>query len=365
MKNIVILTVYSPLEWSGIEKVMNEVWVTIGNSWKYRVTCLFSWNWETKENNWIIYKSIKMPKFKWISYILYFLKLPKYIINEKPDLIIDNMGGSFFYLLFNKKRKTKVLSVCHWTPRDFKYLTKRFHYNGVFNRILNKLRWLFWLMTHTYAIKKSDYIITLSKELKFRLIDNWVPEEKIHIIYNWYDPKDIKIKEHDWIKILFISNDHARKWIDILEDVANHYIDNDSIKFYVIWRPYNSLHKNIISKWKMKRNELYNFMAKSDVIFLPSYCEWQPLVILEAMWFGCIPVISKECHMDMLESTIFEKNISKSNTVSDYISIIDNIIWQKNIDNMRKKSKEIIGRHTRNNQANQYFEVIKKELSMN
>jgi hypothetical protein len=69
--------------------------------------------------------------------------------------------------------------------------------------------------------------------------------------------------------------------------------------------------------------------------------------------------------MDMLESTIFEKNISKSNTVSDYIKIINNILEQKNMDNMRKKSKEIISKYIRDNQGNQYFEVIKKELSMN
>lgn len=358
MKKILILTAFSPLEWSWIEKVMNEVWITIENSWKYKVTYLFSWNWEIKENNWITYKSIKVPKTKWINYILYCLKLPKYIKNEKTDLIIDNMWSSFFYILFNRRRKPKILSICHWTPRDFKYLAKHFHFNNIFDKILNWLWSLFWFMIQTYSIKKSDHIITLSKGLKDRLINNWVPGNNIQIIYNWYDPIDIKIKEHDWTKVLFISNDHARKWIDILENVANHYIDNDSIKFYIIWKEYNSSHKNIISKWKMKRDELYNFMAESDIIFLPSYCEWQPLVILEAMWFGCIPVISKECHMDMLYSTPFEKYISEKNSTEEYIKIINDILNQKNLLSIRKLSKETISKFTWDSQSKEYLSFI-------
>jgi hypothetical protein len=362
MKKILILTVCNPLEWSGIEKVMNEVWKTLGKSWKYKVTYLFSWDWKIEENDWIIYKSVKIPKIKWINYILYDLKLPKYIRNENPDLIIDNMWNSYFYQLFWKRRKNKILSVCHWTPRDFKYLSKHPPYNSIFDKIFNWFWWLSWIITHTYSIKKSDYIVTLSKELKTRLIDNWVPENKIHIIYNWYDPKDIEIKQHDWIKILFISNDHIRKWIDILENVANYYIKNDNIKFYVIWKSYESLHKNVISKWKMKRDELYNFMAESDIIFLPSYCEWQPLVVLEAMWFWCIPVISKECHMDILYWTPFEKYINNDNSVQRYITEINDILDNKSEQNLHETAKKIISDFTWDIQSQKYLSLIDKYI---
>lgn len=360
MKKILILTAYNPLEWSWIEKVMNEVWKALGNSWKYSVTYLFSWDWKNKESNWIYYKSIRTPKVRWVNYIIYCLKLSKYIKKEKPDLMIDNMWSSFFYLFFGRgKNRQKIISVCHGTPRDFKYAAKFFHFNSIIEKIINYLVSFIGYYTHSYCIKKSDLIITLSKELKARLIDKLdLPEYKVHIIYNWYDPKNIDIKRHNWIKALFISNDHIRKWIDILENVANYYINNDNIKFYVIWKDYNSKHKNIISKWKMERDKLYNFMAESDIIFLPSYCEWQPLVILEAMWFGCIPVISKECHMDMLYSTLFEKYISEENSAKDYINQIDDIMNQKDLLSIRKLSKETISNFTWDIQSQQYLNLI-------
>lgn len=369
MKNVYILTLYSPEWWSWIEKVSYEISKSISKSNDFKCHCVYSWKkTQVFEKNNIVHHEIKVPQLPWINFVVFMIKLLKILSNEKIDILLDNISASTIFLLFQKKC-FKTISICHWTYKDYHVLAKYFHFENLFDKIKYYLYTRFNLHCSNYVIKKSDKIITLSKYLANDInIYNKVDKENIIIIYNWYDKTNLWIGNNSVgnINILFISNDHARKGINILEWIAKHYETiNNNIKFYVIWKPYNNVSNNIIPLWKMDRNDLYKLMSESEIIFLPSYCEWQPLVVLEAMWLWCIPVISRECHMDMLESTIFEKNISKSNTVSDYICIIDNIVGQNNIDNMRKKSKEIISRYTRDNQANQYFEVIKKELSIN
>ena len=230
-------------------------------------------------------------------------------------------------------------------------------------------KWLNILYARCYdlmvraVIKKADLIIALSKYLKEELINYYkVDENKIAIVYNWCDMNDWKLKSHDdnYLSVVFTWADYCRKWLTVLEWVAEKLKD-EKIKFKIIWvDSYKPSLKNITSLWRLKREDVYENMENSDVIFLPSFYEWQPLVLLEAMSFGCMPVYSKNCHMDMLETTIFKDFVSENNLVDDYVSIFRKIIEMKNIDEYRKFAKEFVSKYTWDNQVKYYIDLINK-----
>jgi len=361
MKEVYIISLYSPEWWSGIEKVVNEVSKAIANTDTIKCTCIFSWkeNLRYLKNN-VNYIQVGVPQYPWINHFFFMLKLWNILKNNKIDVLLDNIWASAFYLLFHKKH-FKLIPILHWTWKDYHKLAKYFHFKNIVEKLKYYAYSRFNLQCWNIIIRKSDKIITLSKYLAEDINKyNKIEMDNIKIIYNWYDKTNIKLLNNtNWkLDVLFISNDHARKWIDILENVAKSYIHNKKVNFYVIWKLYESALINIHSLWKMARKDLYKLMAKSDIIFLPSYCEWQPLVIFEAMWLWCIPIISKECHMDMLEWTIFEKNISINNKVSDYIRIISKILQSENINIIRKKSQTIINKYDWEKQAREYKNFI-------
>ena len=102
-------------------------------------------------------------------------------------------------------------------------------------------------------------------------------------------------------------------------------------------------------------------MSDSDVIYLPSYSEWQPLVVLEAMWQWCIPIVSWACHLDMLEWTEFERFISYNNKVEDYLNMFYGLLRLDTTElfNLRIESKNLIELYNRDNQWEKYLKLVK------
>ena len=66
-------------------------------------------------------------------------------------------------------------------------------------------RWMqkvfFWLQKKAY--KKADVIVAISDDMKLRLIEQGVPEEKIATILNWFD--DRTVEEVDWTDNRFVE----------------------------------------------------------------------------------------------------------------------------------------------------------------
>ncbi|MBU0626086.1 hypothetical protein KKH82_01310 [Patescibacteria group bacterium] len=81
-------------------------------------------------------------------------------------------------------------------------------------------------------------------------------------------------------------------------------------------------------------------------------------MILEAMSFGCIPVISQECHMDMLEDSIFNEFISHKNNSEDYVAMLTTLLRKKSLDEFYHQSQEVIKKYDRKTQAQYYLDII-------
>ena len=363
MKKIVITLLYHPEKWSWAEKVANEIGKKISE--EHKVSYIFMGKKNETVRKWRIeYTTIKTPKIAGVNILTFMFKLIFILRRMKIDILIDNSCVSGLFLLCCKKR-FKLITIVHWLTKA----TIKYSKHIKFHNFMGKMRYYLFLrfsdITSSYAFRRSDKIVVLSKYLLKEIIEYyWFSKNKIEIIYNGYDPipKDslnVINKEHKWIKILFISNDHARKWIKILEKVAKNLI-KENVTFYIIGDEYNSTINNI--KWlgKMQRSLVYERMGNSDIIFLPSYYEWQPLVILEAMSFWCIPVISQNCHMDMLENTIFKDFMSKRNNDKEYLEIITSLIKKKNIRDLYKIAQKSIIDYSRDNQGKQYLKLINR-----
>jgi len=352
MKNIFIISDAHPKKWSGVEKVSDEIGKKL--AYKYNVFHLFmdSQNKKNTNNN-ISYISLGVPNFKWINTVVFLFKLYFFLKKQNVDLIIDSTWSSFLSSIF---WKYKIVGICHGVSKAVLHHTR-------FKNNIEKLKYYLFFGFNSfltkYVFKRAFSVVTLSKYLKKDLIKYyWIQEKKIKIIYNWFDYFNYNIKNNNKsaLNVLFISNDHIRKGIDILENVAKHFIWKN-IVFYIAGSFYNSTYNNVKYLGKLQRNNLYDLMKKSDIIFLPSYYEWQPLVILEAMNFWCIPVISRNCHMDMIEETTLQKFII-DNDYKKYIKIFEELLEYKEINELKNISKSCIKTFSWENQSQKYLEYI-------
>lgn len=363
-KNLYIFTSKNPdLPW-WVEKVSKEIWYWFNETWNYDVSFVFPWEEsKTKSKNWINYitikNSIKVPLFTDIFFNIKLIKIFKKLWEN--DIVINNNFSPFVYFLFYKKQ-FKLVHVCHWVMYWSKLSIKKWWLNPL-KKWINIVYARFNDLMTRFVVKKADLIITLSKYLKEELIKYYhIKPNQIEIIYNWCDVNNNKLVPHvikSPLRVAFIWSNYGWKWLNILEWVAKK-MSWENILFNVIWTDsYKSESINIKSLWRIKREDVYKNMAESDVIFLPSHYEWQPLVLLEGMSFGCIPVCSVHCHMDMLEATEFEKFISKNNSVEDYIKIFKKI-WTSNINELRILAKNIVSQYTWDKQVKYYIDLIDK-----
>lgn len=364
MKKILILSWFSPEKWSGVEKVTLEYGKKLSK--KYKILYYFM---DTKKT----YKEMYNMQLYWfnatmfplISFIIYTIKTFYFIKRYKPDLIIDNFGVSLLYnIIYND---IKVIWQTHWTCRSF---IDKIKFNNIFEKVRYYLFFWFLSIFERNLIRKSYKMILISKYVKEEIMKYYKLniDNKSVYIYNWYDSleKEKKIdefKKQSVLKILFVSNAHRAKWIDILEKVAK-TLEKENIMFYIIWAKYiNNNIQNIKYLWKLSREDVYRNMDKSDIFFLPSYREWQPLVVLEAMSNGCIPLISWECHMDMIEDTELNEFISYENDYVFYIKKIKSLLDNPDIIKKYKElAMQIIKPYSWDNQTNIYLEVINKIL---
>ncbi len=362
-RKLYIFTSKNPdLPW-WVEKVSREIWYWFNKTWNYDVSFVFPWEESKTENkNWINYISIKNSiNVPFFSDIFLNIKLISLFQKLKcDDIVVNNFASPLLYLLLNRKQ-FKLVQIAHCCMYCSSLSVKK-RWLVFFKKWLNIIynRWCDLMIRP--VIKRADLIITLSKYLKEELVRYYhINPNKIEIIYNWCDTNSSKLESHNEkspLKVSFIWSNYGWKWFNILEWVAKK-MDWENIEFNVIWADsYIPKSKNIKSLWRIKREDVYRSMSKSDVIFLPSHYEGQPLVILEWMSFGCIPVCSKTCHMDMLEMTEFKKFISEKNSVDDYVEIFRKLLVSDHINDLRKQSKKTVSEYTWDNQIKEYINLF-------
>lgn len=97
-----------------------------------------------------------------------------------------------------------------------------------------------------YTYRNADAIIAISEDIKRNIMEKGVPEEKIHVIYNWIDtnevhpvaPEDNKLFEElelsrKSFKIIYAGNLGKLQGLDTLLDAADILKDQKDIEFLI------------------------------------------------------------------------------------------------------------------------------------
>lgn len=226
---------------------------------------------------------IDLWKYKSSKYESYIKRLAK-VINEKENPIVFGCNNHFFYNLvkYLDEKKVKILDLTHAFSYEDPYAVEKFSLpmvDKIHKRvILGKKTYT----DYTNLYKKNN--IDLSLLNRFVIINNavTVPENYINK------------KNDDFLKILFVSRNSFEKRPEIFFEIAKKcHIKKINAQFTVIGDfeniDNNIPNLNIVGSIKDKQ-KIDKYYSENDILLVTSFREGFPMVILEGMAYGVVPI---------------------------------------------------------------------------
>lgn len=228
------------------------------------------------------------------------ISLFEVIKNYKPDVIINNDNIYISGLLPSLDSKIIRISVVHGHRDGLGWD----HHKIINNAAIYNYRYIDWI------IAISKYMANSLKEKRF------IPLNQVHTIYNGILPKNESFVsfnrrlKYKTIKILFAGGGKREKGAKYLYHALKKKgpISSD-IKIY--WAgnlpqsglfSFNNLNKlpNTEVYGLLAREELLDLLSECHYLLMPSLAEGCPMLLLEAMSLGVVPIVS-DCHSAMME----------------------------------------------------------------
>jgi glycosyltransferase involved in cell wall biosynthesis len=220
---------------------------------------------------------------------LLFLALFKKVISENHSVVHFNTSSGLPLL------KDQLVFFTVSLARKKKYYL-HIHYGGIEATLLRgSLRGL-----QLYLLNRLDGVVVLSETFRAELVSAGVQRSKVFVLYNFHN-YSVKNKIVNTsilgIKLLFIGSISKRKgFYDLLYSLKSLNIDYElnvlgDFESYALEEDVKhivseaNLNVNFLGYLNGKEKELV--LTMSDILVLPSYGEGFPMVIPEAMAFGC------------------------------------------------------------------------------
>lgn len=153
-----------------------------------------------------------------------------------------------------------------------------------------------------HRLNKISYICAVSNNVKKAVSS--ITNRKITVVNNGYSLSTGHHKKNSALNILFVGRLNKTKGIenvlclidDLKETNTTFTIVGDS-EFDAIYhkKMVNISKYNSNVEWikkSLSHRELLNLYSRSDIFYFPSHMEGRPLVVLDAIKNGCIPVVS-------------------------------------------------------------------------
>ena len=221
---------------------------------------------------------------------------------------------------------------------------------------------------HLY--KKSNKIISVAGHVKEKIINNYkIEPDKITTIYNLLDQEKFNFQPGNFTKpykIGFIGRPYFIKGFYDLIELLNK--NNDSFEWHlvtdtdIVKNQVNNV-KNIKYYKNVPHSELSEFYKKLDAIFIPSYSEACPTVLLESILKGKICIVrnldgTKEIMKDC--KGYYFNDIKTLNLDEIFKDISEN--KENLLEKLRNNREKIIERYSSNNIINEIYEIYKKMI---
>ena len=300
MKKVKVASLFASLKiWGGVENVQANLSLSL-ETLGYEFIHILSDDLEPRNEyaGTIVSLKSKFIKGFWIKKIIKLFsdarKVKNIVNKENIDILIGQ--GDYFYMLSGLAKlfgyKWKTVAVVHTTI----WIRPQF--------IIRILR--FFLSLHDKIVLISqEELATFRQKYQF-------PEEKLALIYNTIDTKNIdslakeEVSEVDFSPFTFINIGRLsyQKWQDrLLEAFDQVYAKNSNIQLIILWDgelrgKLENKAKTLDSKKAIhflgNQKNIYKFLSRSDCFILSSRFEGFPMVLIEAICMG-IPIISTNC----------------------------------------------------------------------
>lgn len=246
---------------------------------------------------------IKRSKFFIWNYFKFFLVTLKHWKDVDLIYLQDYFSAGipvFFVNLFLKKKiVTKVVWIFSWEQSMNRNITK----DLLDDYIIKKQNFYLEIVKkiEKYLLRKSYQIITPSNYMKDLLINFWIEENKVKVIYNSFDYfkyqtiDKLEWKKNLWIwdKKVYLSVWRLVKWKNFDTLIKGFEKIENSVLFIAWdWPLYEKLEKLILATnqqekifllWSLAKNEIYQYYQIADAFVLISSYEGMSHVLIEAM----------------------------------------------------------------------------------
>lgn len=283
---------------------------------------------ETHINIFDIHRLISKIKVKKFA-----LKFTSWIINNADNPTVFGCNSQFFYdLIPYLKQNVLIIDLIHAFAEDEPSASEK--YSLPFTNRIDK------------RVVLGKKTINDFKQLYLKNNISLVNLDKITIIKNKVDTPDffpVKPK-NERLKIVFVGRNSLEKRPELFFEIANVCYDkNLNIDFFVIGDFKNYLYK--IPKNTTLIGEIFNksilnqYYINSDLLLITSSREGFPMVVLEAMAHGVIPIctdvgeIPDFINEENQNGFVIQNNQKVENIISDFVKQIENLEKARNILN--------------------------------
>lgn len=296
-------------------------------------------------------------------------KIKKLIKEEEIDIIHHQTGHYELFYSINFLADLPIIMTSHGDIFTLLEKWKQIKLNN-FDEKVNYYLGKFLYHEEKFLYEKSDKIIAVAHHVRTNIINNYgIAPDKIIIIHNYVDPGTFYFHPGEFkkpYKIGFIGRPYYIKGFYDLIKILNSNINSDAFEWHLVTdsnlvKKFVRNDENIHFYGNVPQSNLSEFYDNIDFMFIPSYSEAGPTVVIESILKGKLLVARdligiKEIMRDCIGH--FFNDISQINFHNIFNTFSKD---GKNLFEILKENRDkIIKQYGSNEIINSVYKVYKK-----